>query len=90
MISDGKKYLSAASAGTLKKCKISNSLKSGFEKTGIYPFGPATILKTVPAASTENDLVNAENEEPIDVVVPAFASTFLSSVVKPKRKLKDA
>ena len=73
----------------LEKCKISGSLVSGFQKTGIFPFDPDTILTTLPEVPAENLKEGCKNEQPIDIVVPAIAFLFAKSVVKSKRRPKD-
>ena len=76
----------------LKKCKISGSLISGFQKTGIFPFDPQTILDTIPETSAVAAKNGQENQDPalnIDVVIPAFAAKFMANVEKHKRKVKD-
>lgn len=77
----------------LEKCKIHGSLRSGFQKTGLFPFSPDVIRGTVPAKKVTGSTVEVpptENQARATIAVEAFQELFLKSIPEKKRKEKDA
>ena len=75
----------------LQRCKLSGSLKSGFEKTGIYPFSCDVIHGTVPVTSVSIEASDsgATVSAGVDIVVNAFCDRFVKNVPEKKPKCKD-